>query len=118
MPFENDILGNREGKHQAKALTVGGDGCHLVVEHVPGNGVLDLLALHGDGAGIHLRKAVDGLHKLFLAVALDASDTNDLSGTNVEIEATHLLDASAIPHVEPPDREGRLARLSRTLLDS
>ena len=88
------------------------DVAHTSVADVEDLPARDRRPLELDRAGVGRAEPDQGLGQLALTVALDAGHTEDLAGSNLEVDAVQLALAR-----EPPDAKHRFADLDRRLLE-
>lgn len=87
-----------------------------MVYDVARRGVLDLLAVDGDGAALGTGEAGYSLDQLLLAVAVDARDAYDLACAHGEVEVAHGLDTALVLNHQVVDAEDLLAGIGGRLL--
>ena len=85
--LKHQIFLHGEVQNQAVLLPVRGNAGHAVHEAKTGGLVENIHTVYGDPALCGLFQARDDLHKLGLAVAVDTSDTHDLTLADGEVQA-------------------------------
>ena len=114
---QREVLREREVEDETATMPILGDVADSRVE-----ALLAALARHvlpaDDNRPVRgVPEAGDRVHELALAVAVDPREPDDLASAHLEADPTHRLEAAFVEDVQILDREQRLRRLPRALLD-
>ncbi len=112
------VLGEREGQHEADAVTVlryvsdagSAGGAHSTTG--------DVGPIHLNPTGCWLADAGDRLDELSLAVPIDSRERDDLAASHGQVGAAHRLEAAVVERMKVLHGENRGRGLGGLLLDA
>ena len=98
-------------------MAVSRDRGHAQINAVLGIAVLDLMTAENNLSSVCFADVVDGIRQFLLAVSVNAGDTHDLSGPDLQVEVLDGIETLFIFYVQILDIQNDLFGLGRSLLD-